>query len=126
MISLQKYCLSLGAFFVMCFFAIPTGLANDDLMEESLLGNTVIVDAGGMVYKTYYADDGTFESDLGAYGVATGTWEVVDGQLCTTSETGPQPGTQCRDTDTREIGEEWEVDSPMGPMTATLVEGKDF
>jgi len=110
----------------MCFFAIPTGLANDDMMEESLLGNTVIVDAGGMVYKTYYSEDGTFESDLGAYGMVTGTWEVVDGQLCTTSETGPQPGTQCRDTDAREIGEEWEVDNPMGPMTATLVEGKDF
>ncbi len=98
-----------------------------DVMS-GFFGNTMVIEVPGMgEMKMMYNKDKTYEGS-GLMGEIKGTWEVKEGQLCTTQVSPePQPGQpnpNCRPAEARKAGDSWQMESPAGPLTVTLKKGK--
>tara|TARA_R110002126_G_scaffold52187_4_gene142194 strand:+ start:3095 stop:3406 length:312 start_codon:yes stop_codon:yes gene_type:complete len=80
---------------------------------ETLVENALHIQAGEMAYNTFFEADGTYTTDIGI----TGTWTLVDGEMCvvrSTGESGCQPV-----ADTLAVGDSWTGTNPATGATVT-------
>ena len=79
------------------------------------------VTAPSVEYTASFHEDGTYSSDVGIHG----TWEVIDGELCTTRSTGEHACEALMDVPA-EAGTSWTGTNTAGEeVTFTLVERHD-
>tara|TARA_R110002072_G_scaffold84304_3_gene191082 strand:+ start:596 stop:907 length:312 start_codon:yes stop_codon:yes gene_type:complete len=84
---------------------------------EPLFSNGLQVSAGDTTYVVFFEEDGSYSTTVGI----AGTWEVVDGELCTTRTTG-EHNCQPIMTDGLETGATWTGENAAGEtVTFTLV-----
>jgi len=80
---------------------------------ETLVENALQIQAGEMTYTTFFDADGSYTTDIGI----TGTWTLVDGEMCvvrSTGESGCQPV-----ADALALGDSWSGTNPATGMTVT-------
>jgi hypothetical protein len=106
--------------------AVTPALADDTTAADPMAtyyGNTVVVvDAKGLESHTYYAADHTFTGVAPAYSYKyQGTWELKDGQICSTFNPVP-PGItnpSCNPFVPRAVGDSWtSADGGKGSLVA--------
>lgn len=75
------------------------------------------VSAGEVTYVVFFEADGSYATNVGIHG----TWEIVDGELCTTRSTG-EHNCQPLMMDGLETGASWTGENAAGEtVTFTLV-----
>lgn len=104
-------------------------VAQDDDPMTPRYGNTLIVkNAAGQEARMFYNADHTWTGTMMGGMAQKGTWELKDSKLCTTlTEPTPpadMPNPRCRDFEKHNVGDTWEIETPNGKMTATIVAGR--
>lgn len=84
---------------------------------QPLFDNGLQVSSGDVTYVVLFEEDGSYTTDVGI----EGTWEIVDGELCTTRTTG-EHNCQPMMVDGLETGASWTGENSAGEtVTFTLV-----
>jgi uncharacterized membrane protein len=93
----------------------------DDVMASRYGNTTIATDAKGVQTKVYYKADGTLTAKQ-ADKDYSGTWKVVNGQVCLTFKEAPPGGMAnpfCAQVMAHKVGDTWK----SGERTITLVQG---
>lgn len=84
---------------------------------EPLFNNGLQVSSDTVTYVVFFEQDGSYSSTVGI----SGTWEITDGELCTTRATG-EHNCQPMMLDGLETGSSWTGENAAGEtVTFTLV-----
>lgn len=102
---------------------LTSGAAFADTIQNGY-GNTFVVttaDGGSLNY--YFNQDGTFSATSGGQTIASGTYQVADGQLCVTAA-GGQPACSAYVGD-KNVGDTWSQTAGDGStINVTLQAGR--
>lgn len=84
---------------------------------QPLFDNGLQVSSDAVTYVVFFEEDGSYTTTVGI----RGTWEIVDGELCTTRSTG-EHNCQPMMTEGLETGASWTGENATGEtVTFTLV-----
>ncbi len=83
---------------------------------DAVLANGLKIESASMSYTVTFNEDGTYTTDVGI----EGTWELNDGELCTTRSTG-EPNCQPL-LEGKGSGDSWEGENAAGEaVTVTIL-----
>ena len=118
----------LAAGCVLLAFAGIAAAQDDDPMAPRY-GNTLIVkNAEGQEARMFYNADHTYTGTMMDSAVVKGVWVLAEGKLCVEQiEPKPPaniPNPRCRKFEMHNVGDTWEIDTPNGKITASIVSGR--
>lgn len=86
--------------------ALTSGVAFADTIQNGYGNTFVVTTADGGTLNYYFNQDGTFSATANGQTVASGTYQVANGQLCVVTAAGGQPACSAYVGD-KNVGDSW-------------------